>query len=149
MYAPHHENGVIRDIVRGFDTWLTLNNQLRSDADAATAAKSHKAMKAHVDAYHETLLDSDTVAVFSVFAVGVVGPDLWTCIDKEFGFFEVLSKPIPGPWYFDMGHYNLSHAFPLHVLRHPGEGAGYSQDIKPDQAGFRRFQDIACNPMLC
>ncbi|MBN2440717.1 MAG: zinc dependent phospholipase C family protein, partial [Spirochaetales bacterium] len=111
-------------IYTGFEEWLELNRRFKEDAagiiadEEADSTHSENAdrMQATLNTYRRNLLQSNAIAVFSAFAAGAVGPDLWTVIISP--TLELLTEQtVRASWFFDMGHYNLSHLFPKYTLK--------------------------------
>jgi outer membrane protein OmpA-like peptidoglycan-associated protein len=120
LFPKDHPNETIRDIRAGADAWISANNDLRlevlkfGDVTVFNQGKMHTILEGYIDTLLENGATSDQIAVYSAFATGAVGPDLWTV---PAGFFDAATGDgINGCWYFDMGHYNLSHIFPTYTL---------------------------------
>jgi len=113
-------NPTVQDIKGGFQDWLDLNIELNSELQRALQMKragNHHhddVADAAVTAYTNALATVDRIAIFSAFATGAMGPDLWTIPDS---LADALASKTAGEWWFDMGHYNLSHLFPRYTLQ--------------------------------
>jgi hypothetical protein len=124
QFGPFKGKDIRGEIYDGFDRWLKLNKQFKTAvaaiiaAEAADSTHSENANKMQkiLNTYRKDILDSDNLAVFSAFAAGAVGPDLWT-IPHSGTASLVWHKNIEGGWFFDLGHYNLSHIFPKYALK--------------------------------
>ncbi|MBN2036721.1 MAG: OmpA family protein [Chitinispirillaceae bacterium] len=115
-FPSTHKSDVIRDINKGFNEWLQANKKFRTGAENAISRNDGDEMQRVMDAYRAALT-TDAVAVFSAFAAGSQGPDLWVL---PHGLWDMLRERdgmrVTGSVQFDLGHYNLSHAFPRAVL---------------------------------
>ncbi len=112
-YPASHESDVIKDIHNGFAAWLQANKDFRKGAEGA---KKGSEMQNTMDTYRNTIDSRDDIAVFSAFAMGAFGPDLWV-LPHESSVTMAINKGITGMTHFDLGHYNLSHRFPVQVLK--------------------------------
>jgi hypothetical protein len=116
-FPSNHKSDVIQDINKGFNEWLQANKNFRTGTLDAKSKDDGKQMQKVMDAYRAALT-TDAVAVFSAFAAGSQGPDLWV-VPHSF-WRDMLSEKdkmrVTGTVQFDLGHYNLSHAFPRAVL---------------------------------
>jgi hypothetical protein len=110
-----HNSDVLADINKGFSQWLEANRQFRKGAEDALARDSGKEMQKTMDAYRAALT-TDEVAIFSAFTAGSQGPDLWM-VPHQTALGTIFAGGIVGATQFDLGHYNLTHAFPLYTLR--------------------------------
>ncbi len=111
-FSSGHPSDVVRDIHRGFKEWLQANQNFRRGADDAINKNDGALMQRVMDTYRAALT-TDAVAVFSAFAAGTQGPDLWIV---PHGTWDTIINRITGSIQFDLGHYNLSHTFPRAVL---------------------------------
>ena len=110
------KGGIRGEIHDGFKSWLAQNEKFENATKAAIEKDDAGKMQAAVNAYRNSLIASDNVALFSAFNAGAVGPDLWTLPVAK--MTTLISEGGPrGAWYFDLGHYNLSHIFPKYTLR--------------------------------
>lgn len=103
----------------GINKWLAANDEFHAAAhriNKENTWSSDDDLDAAVKKYRKTLLDTENIAIFSAFAAGAVGPDLWTIPGSSIDALAPWSKMIDGSWYFDMGHYNSSHVFPAYTL---------------------------------
>jgi outer membrane protein OmpA-like peptidoglycan-associated protein len=103
---------IITDLTTGIKTWLEANETFHNSV--SSAQKDKKKFQQAMDLYKKTLLENEQIAVFSAFAAGSQGPDLWTVLHS---FWDATDGKITGSAYFDLGHYNLSHRFPIFALR--------------------------------
>jgi hypothetical protein len=109
------KSGIRKQVHDGFKKWLALNREFETKTNQAVIDNDADKMQATVNAYRDALLASDDVAVFSAFCAGAVGPDVWTLPVSGLG--TLATKGVAGGWYFDLGHYNLSHIFPEYTLK--------------------------------
>jgi outer membrane protein OmpA-like peptidoglycan-associated protein len=97
----------------GFKQVLAANLALKKAFEDAISKKNKDMAIKAIQKYRSTLVTSDDIAIFSAFCAGAVGPDLWTIPNST---SDALLGKITGSWYFDLGHYNLSHLFPHFTL---------------------------------
>jgi len=124
QFKPFKDKDIRGEIYKGFDRWLSLNKKFKEDVEAIIAAEKKSSttsenadkMQATLNTYRKNLLQSDEIAMFSAFAAGAVGPDLWT-IPHSATLDLLIQQSIQGGWFFDLGHYNLSHIFPKYTLK--------------------------------
>jgi outer membrane protein OmpA-like peptidoglycan-associated protein len=139
----------------GILEWIDANNEFKSEAERVNKENtwsSDDEFDAAMKKYKETILNSENIALLSAFATGAVGPDLWTIPAST---RDALSNEIDGTWYFDMGHYNCSHVFPVYTLAKikNNSGAWKSLQRKYRTAYILGFishiaTDITCHPLV-
>jgi hypothetical protein len=110
------KKNVLGKIADGFKKWKTLNEEFQTNTNKAIKNNSGDEMQEYVNKYRSDLFGSYNIALFSAFTAGAVGPDIWTMLDQTIASSESFGG-IKGSYFFDMGHYNLSHVFPKYVLR--------------------------------
>ncbi len=113
MYQSSKDS-TLKAINSGFKEILAANLVLKASFEAAIKDKDETAAVKAVQTYRKSLVSSNNIALFSAFCAGAVGPDLWTIPNST---TDTLNKKITGSWYFDLGHYNLSHRFPEYTLK--------------------------------
>lgn len=125
LLAEHYKNNpneTVRYIHDGFAIWREANKVFDKETKEVlnqehSRDKIGPKMKNVISKYRKTLED-DKVAVFSAFATGTQGPDLWVLPHEAAlrmmwrKYFTKLPAAIMGALHFDLGHYNLTHAFP-------------------------------------
>jgi outer membrane protein OmpA-like peptidoglycan-associated protein len=109
-----HEIEAIADIRSGIKKWLNANITFKDGAWKAIKENNGSMMQNVMDQYRNTILTDESIAIFSAFAAGSQGPDLWTIAHDQ---LDVFDSKITGMAYFDLGHYNLSHRFPICCLK--------------------------------
>jgi len=129
-FGAGHANDVIKDINAGFREWLASNANFSKGAGEAISANDGGKMQRVMDAYR-VALQTDKVAIFSAFAAGSQGPDLWVLPHTK---WDTLHNKITGTTHFDLGHYNLTHSFPRTVLERIRSEKGKISDLQ------RRYQ---------
>jgi outer membrane protein OmpA-like peptidoglycan-associated protein len=109
-----HEVEAVADIRTGIKKWLAANSTFTDGAKNAIDKNNGSMMQNVMDQYRNTILTDESIAIFSAFAAGSQGPDLWTITHSVWD--AVNDKIVTGSAYFDLGHYNLSHRFPIQSL---------------------------------